>query len=119
MQAAILPSASVRGELIDRGRRANVDAGEALVATRPLEGTAADHKVGAWTCTPGGWMVIDRPDAETFFVLEGRATLTDGDGDGDGVARDIGPGDLVHLPVGWTGRWDVSEPMRKVYVIVS
>lgn len=26
-------------------------------------------------------------------------------------------GDLVILPVGWTGRWDVLETVRKIYAI--
>jgi uncharacterized protein len=25
--------------------------------------------------------------------------------------------DLLVLPVGWTGRWDVTETLRKVYAI--
>jgi hypothetical protein len=26
-------------------------------------------------------------------------------------------GDLLVLPVGWSGRWDVTATLRKVYVI--
>jgi len=30
---------------------------------------------------------------------------------------EIGAGDLVILPPGWTGRWDIIEPVRKLYAI--
>jgi len=29
----------------------------------------------------------------------------------------IVPGDLVIFPFGWQGNWEVTEPLKKVYVI--
>ncbi len=70
--------------------------------------------LGIWECQPGGWPVVDRPDTEFTYILSGRANLTD---DASGEVVEIGAGDLVILPPGWTGRWDIIEPVRKVYAI--
>jgi uncharacterized cupin superfamily protein len=57
---------------------------------------------------------VDRPDTEFTYIVAGRAKLTD---DATGQVVEIGAGDLVILPPGWTGRWDVIETVRKVYAI--
>jgi len=46
-------------------------------------------------------------------VISGRMTGTE-----DGKEpQQIEPGDLVIFPVGWAGFWEVTEPLKKVYVI--
>jgi uncharacterized cupin superfamily protein len=72
-------------------------------------------EIGAWACTPGGFRVANRPTTEMFVVLEGSGFLTDL----DGTARRFGPGSTVVLPKGWSGRWDVLEAVRKLYVVVA
>ncbi|WP_407648375.1 cupin domain-containing protein [Aliidongia dinghuensis] len=67
-----------------------------------------------WECQPGGWPVHNRPDTEVAFILSGTATITDAT---TGIAHTVTAGDLVVLPPGWTGRWDVTETVRKVYAI--
>ena len=57
---------------------------------------------------------MDRPDTEFTYIISGKATLTD---DATGTVVEIAAGDLVILPPGWTGRWDVVETVRKVYAI--
>ena len=52
---------------------------------------------------------------EAFFVAEGTFFLTNA----DGSARRCVEGDTVVLPVGWSGMWDVVEPVRKVWVEVE
>lgn len=73
-------------------------------------------EVGTWACTPGGFEVVDRPTTEMFVVLEGCGFLTNADGT---TARRFGPGSTAVLPQGWSGRWDVLETVRKVYVVVE
>ena len=78
--------------------------------------TSADGntKIGVWECTPGRF-TADRPAAgEYCHVISGKASVTNTDGSG---TRDIGPGDLLVLPQGWTGEWVIHEHMRKLYVI--
>jgi uncharacterized cupin superfamily protein len=68
-----------------------------------------------WEGTPGSWTVENRPDTETSLVLSGRARITDD----DGVMREIGPGDMLILPCGWSGRWEIVETLRKCYVVAE
>ena len=70
---------------------------------------------GVWECEPGGWPVVDRPDMEIATILSGSGVITDA----DGTTHDIAAGSVVTLPKGWTGRWDITKTVRKVYVIVK
>lgn len=74
----------------------------------------AKGSTGIWECQPGGWPVVDRPDIEFTYIISGRAALTD---TATGTVTEIGPGDLVILPPGWSGRWDVIETVRKIFAI--
>ena len=106
-------AATLTGEaLAATGRRPGADSGAAETATRVVH-EADGIGVGVWECTPGGWDVIDRPDTETVLVLSGRARLTER----DGAPVEIAAGDLVVLPRGWSGRWEILETLRKVYVV--
>lgn len=71
--------------------------------------------VGVWECTPGSWSVTDRQDTETSVIVSGRARVTDA----DGTAHDLGPGDVLVLPLGWSGTWEILEPTRKVYIVAT
>ena len=39
--------------------------------------------------------------------------------DADGAEQVLVPGSVVTLPKGWSGRWDITETLRKAYVIIS
>lgn len=95
------------------GQRAGADNGDPQLGVRPLAPEAPGN-LGIWECQPGGWPVVNRPDTEFTYIISGRARLTD---EAAGEAVEIGAGDLVILPPGWTGRWDVIETVRKVYAI--
>ena len=100
-------------QLTPKGRRKNVDIGDPHDASRPLVkvGTAS---VGSWHCTEGGWdSAAPRPTTESFYVLTGEASVTDL----DGTRHTFGPGDTVVLPKGWSGRWDVTKAIHKVWVV--
>jgi hypothetical protein len=78
--------------------------------------TSADGriKIGVWECTPGHFTADRTAAGEYCHIMSGTATVTNADGSG---SRDIGPGDLLVLPQGWTGGWVLHEPMRKLFVI--
>ena len=100
--------------LDDWGPRPGADSGEPRMSGRILFSTADDSvEVGIWACTPGGWSIVERPDTETVRILAGLARLTDA----GGRSVDLGPGDVLVLPKGWSGRWDILEPVRKLYVL--
>jgi uncharacterized cupin superfamily protein len=78
--------------------------------------TSADGhtKIGVWECTPGRFTADRTAAGEYCHILSGRATVSNADGTG---SRDIGRGDLLVLPQGWTGEWVIHEHMRKLFVI--
>lgn len=100
-------------DLNPAGQRPGADSGDPQLYTLPLA-PEANGNIGVWECQPGGWPVVDRPDTEVAYILAGAATLTD---DATGTAHEIAAGSMVVLPQGWSGRWDVTETVRKVYAI--
>jgi uncharacterized cupin superfamily protein len=111
------PLTVVRGApaigLTPAGPRPGADRGDPQLRTLPVA-PELGSSVGVWECRPGGWPVVDRPDTEVAYILAGAATITD---DATGVEHRITAGDLLVLPPGWSGRWDVTETLRKVYAI--
>ena len=110
----IVKAAEINGSALPAaGQRAGADSGDPQLGLQKLAPEAAGS-TGIWECQPGGWPVLDRPDTEFTYIVSGRARLTD---DATGTVTEIGAGDLVILPPGWSGRWDVIETVRKVYAI--
>lgn len=71
-------------------------------------------EVGVWAGTPGEFPARRDGYTEICQILGGRATLhTDG---ADPI--ELREGDTIVMPTGWTGRWELHEPLRKLYVIV-
>jgi uncharacterized protein len=102
------------GPLEDWGPRPGADSGEPRMSGRILFTTPDGAvEIGIWACTPGGWAIVDRPDTESVQIISGRARMTDA----AGVPVELGPGDVLVLPKGWSGRWDILEPVRKLYVL--
>jgi uncharacterized cupin superfamily protein len=108
-----LPATVVLGQLPPDGRRVGADLGEPQTSRLPVP--LASPSVGVWECTPGRLTERNRADTETCYILCGRASITD---EATGLTHDIRPGDLVVLPVGWSGSWVIDEPLRLIYVTV-
>ena len=70
--------------------------------------------IGVWECTPGHFTADRTRAGEYCHIISGTATVSNSDGS---KSRDIGPGDLLVLPQGWTGEWVIHEHMRKLFVI--
>ncbi len=101
-------------DLEDWGPREGADSGDPRMSGRIFfEGSGV--QVGVWECTPGGWAIESRPDHETVQLLAGRARLTNA----DGSSVELTAGDVLTLPKGWSGRWDILETVRKLYVIAE
>ena len=109
-----LGAADLDGPLEPTGPRAGADRGSPMTATRVIH-DAPSIQVGIWECTPGGWAIDHRPNTEIVHVLRRRARITDA----DGSVRELVAGSVVVLPVGWSGRWDISETVRKLYVTID
>lgn len=72
----------------------------------------AQVSMGVWECSPGLWRrQVMR--AEFSHLLEGRCRfIPDG-----GEPITLAAGDAVYFPPHSSGVWDISETVRKVYVI--
>ncbi|MDF1608537.1 cupin domain-containing protein [Hoeflea sp. YIM 152468] len=73
-------------------------------------------KVGVWECTPGRFSADRTQSSEICHILSGTATVVSSQG---GDERQIGPGDLLVLPLGWQGEWTIHQKLRKTYVITQ
>ena len=84
-------------------------------ASKILWESADGHtKIGVWECTPGHFTADRTAAGEYCHILSGRASVTNADGMG---TREIGPGDLLVLPQGWTGEWVIHQHVRKLFII--
>ncbi|MGH3156774.1 MAG: cupin domain-containing protein [Streptosporangiaceae bacterium] len=71
-----------------------------------------EQQAGVWECTPGPsrWVMTSN---EFIYVLYGRMTVIPDDGE----PTEIGPGDTMVFPKGWSGNWQIHENVRKLYVL--
>ena len=111
-----IPSAvgAINLELSPVGPRAGADQGNPQVSAHVISNDGS-IQVGVWECTPGGWPIVDRQDTEVATIVSGAGTVTDA----DGTEQVLVPGSVITLPKGWSGRWDLTETLRKVYVLVA
>lgn len=71
---------------------------------------------GIWRCEVGQWRVeFGAAEHEMFTVLEGRVRVL---GD-DGSEQSAGAGEAIYLPPGFSGSFEVVEPVTKSYAIVD
>lgn len=96
------------------GMREGYDTGYPQTSATEIFSDGKTH-VGIWECTPGGWSIENRSDTETCSIISGRGVITDA----DGTQHILVPGSVIVLPKGWSGRWDISETLRKLYIIVE
>jgi len=103
--------------LTPKGPRKNPDVGQPHDATRSLaEVDDGLVSTGSWWCAEGGWpSPALRSTTEVFFVFAGHGAVTDL----DGRRHEFGPGSTVVLPKGWSGRWDIMQPIHKVWTVVE
>lgn len=99
--------------LSSKGPRATCDWGAPQDWSRKLADDGV-FRAGSWYCSEGGWPSPNgKAVTEVFYVLEGHGML----GDADGTKHFFGPGDMVVIPKGHTGRWDVNAPIHKVWAV--
>jgi len=67
-------------------------------------------EVGVWECDAGRFRAVFAGRGELFQVVSGRLT---GVGE-DGTRFEAGPGAACTFPSGWSGEWEVHEPLRQV-----
>jgi uncharacterized cupin superfamily protein len=73
---------------------------------------AGENAIGVWSCSPGRFPSSREGRDELAFILSGRAVILSDAGD----SMEVGQGDALLLPDGWSGFWDISETVTKLYV---
>ena len=97
--------AELEPEPLDRDQ---VVAGEPRTSVHVLSSSPDGQESGVWRCTPGTFTDVEA--AETFVVIEGRATIAY-----EGGEVEVGPGDVCELAAGTATTWTVHETLLKGY----
>lgn len=71
-------------------------------------------RIGVWECTPGRFTADRTSAGEYCHIISGSASVKNADGSGE---RRLAAGDLLVLPQGWTGEWEIHEHVRKLFII--
>ena len=76
---------------------------------------ASNVDLGFWECSPGSFKTARDGVNEVILVLEGKATLISDTGE----RVDHKAGDMVLIPNGWSGVWEIHEHFKKQYITIS
>lgn len=111
MSTPHLPDATHVSDLEDWGLLDEAT-GEAMQTRGVTLWEDGNASAGVWECTagPSRWLLETH---EVIHLVRGRMTVTP---DG-GAPTEISAGDVAIFPRGWSGTWDIHEPVRKVYAI--
>lgn len=79
--------------------------------------TSPDETVlaGTWQCAPCREVIESYPVNEMMTVVSGAITLTHR----DGRSESFGPGDTFYIAKGQYVVWEITQTLRKMYMIVS
>lgn len=70
---------------------------------------------GVWECEPNKHVIESAPYDEFVYLLEGRIDIIDDAGNVESYKA----GDSFVMPRGCKCTWDVKEPVRKLYVVLT
>lgn len=99
--------------LEDKGYRPGAPPGELKLSTNILC-TENDTTSGIWDCQKGSFEVLNRPNTESGYVLEGSCVITDLDTQ---QSREVGIGDSFVLQKGSNVRFDIGNHIKKFFVL--
>ncbi len=97
---------------------------ERLIAGNPQRTTWNRYEnkgvfMGEWACEVGHWRIAFGDDEHEYFqVISGRCRIHD-ERNTDGKFREYGPGDGCMIGPGFSGSFEVLEPLLKRYMIVD
>lgn len=75
--------------------------------------TAENINIGIWECSPGTFkrQVMEK---EFSHFIYGKGTFTTEDGE----VLEFSGGDAIYFPANTHGTWDITEPLRKSFIII-
>lgn len=107
------PLVDVAGvQLDDAGPLPEATGAEMQMRSKVLWRDDSGAEAGVWSCEPGPsrWVLETH---EFIYVAKGRMTVTR---DGSS-AVEVTSGQSAFFEKGWSGTWDIHEPLLKSYVI--
>ena len=76
---------------------------------------AGSHLGGVWIGDPGTAAIGGMPFDEFCYLQSGRTRFTDSNGE----SREFWEGEGFLVPRGFTGQWEVLEPVQMMYVALG
>ena len=83
-------------------------------AATVLLGDTGNCQMGLWRVTAGSFSTDHVGYIEFVHILSGSGRLVRD----DGTVTELRPGTTVFMETGWKGRWEVDEPLAKVFTIL-
>jgi len=108
------PETFASAELSPEGTRGEQVIGSPVFSARNVYDLGTTS-VGCWTSKPGSYQVTTQATTESFHLLEGLIFVTNT----DGRAQRCVAGDTIITPKGWSGHWDILEPLRTLRVVYT
>lgn len=78
---------------------------------RPDDG----HVSGVWSATKGKLRLSDYPFTEFCYIVEGKVRLESSSGE----VNEYRAGDAFIIPLGFEGKWETVEDVKKFYVYMG
>jgi uncharacterized cupin superfamily protein len=85
-----------------------------LSGKRYLNDTGGVVSMGVWECSPGRWQRTIKEEEFAHFVAGSARFIPE-----NGEPIDIKAGDTMWFPANSRGVWEISENVRKVYVVLA
>jgi hypothetical protein len=85
-----------------------------LVGRKYIDEAPGIDSMGIWECSPGRWQRTIMEEEFAHFIVGSARFVPE-----RGEPIDIRAGDTIWFPVNSRGVWEISEDVRKVYVIIE
>ena len=86
----------------------------ALVGKKFIDEIPGIDSMGIWECSPGRWQRTIMQEEFAHFIKGSARFIPD-----EGEPIDIYAGDSIWFPANSGGVWEITEDVRKVYVIID
>jgi len=85
-----------------------------LVGKKFIDEIPGIDSMGIWECSPGRWQRTIMQEEFAHFIVGSARFIPE-----EGEPIDIRAGDTIWFPANSTGVWEITEDVRKVYVIID
>jgi uncharacterized cupin superfamily protein len=85
-----------------------------LIGKKFIDEIPGIDSMGIWECSPGRWQRTIMQEEFAHFIAGSARFIPD-----NGEPIDIHAGDTIWFPANSPGVWEITEDVRKVYVIID